>query len=193
MKIGVLSDSHGSVKWFEKALNCLRDCDVVIHLGDVLYHGPRNPLPEDYRPTKLVEIINGFSQSKLIFVRGNCDADVDLIVLKHDVSHRFRNFKVGLLQIGMIHGDQFSSKRELMDFSRKFNLRILLYGHTHRKFFEFNEGVLLFNPGSISLPKDDSKSIGILNVEDRKVEALFYIMEKDQTIPAGAYDFSVYL
>ena len=58
MKIGVLSDTHGSLFYFEKALECLSDCDVLLHAGDVLYHGPRNDLPKDYNPKGLISKIN---------------------------------------------------------------------------------------------------------------------------------------
>ena len=193
MKIGVISDTHGSTKWCRKALDYLKDCDFIVHLGDVLYHGPRNPLPEGYNPAKLVELLNKISGKKLKMVRGNCDADVDLMVLKHNLSLRFRTLKAGSLLLGLIHGDQFSSKAELLDFARKFKLNILLYGHTHKKLLEFREGVVLFNPGSLSLPKDGSKSLGVLEMEGRKARVVLYDLEKEQVILEEEYDFSPYL
>ena len=80
MKIGVMSDTHGSLTYFEKALDVLSDCDVLIHGGDILYHGPRNDIPEGYNPKGLISKIN--SLDNIIIARGNCDADVDQMVRK---------------------------------------------------------------------------------------------------------------
>ena len=193
MRIGVLSDSHGSVKWFRRAIECLENCDMVVHLGDVLYHGPRNPLPEDYNPAELAVFINKIPERKVLFVRGNCDADVDLMVLNHDLKPRFRTLQGGKLLIGLVHGDQFSSREEWLDFATKFRLNVLLLGHTHRKIVELNEGVLFFNPGSLALPKDGSKSVGLLEVEGARARALLYDLEKVQVILEREYDFSSYL
>ena len=83
MKIGVMSDTHGSLPYFEKALDLLEDCDVIFHIGDVLYHGPRNDLPEGYNPKGVIEKINNLDN--IIITRGNCDADVDQMVIKHPI------------------------------------------------------------------------------------------------------------
>ena len=83
MKIGVLSDTHGSLTYLEKALDTLSDCDILLHLGDVLYHGPRNDLPEGYNPKAVIEILNNLDN--LTIAKGNCDADVDQMVIKHQI------------------------------------------------------------------------------------------------------------
>ena len=83
MKIGVMSDTHGSLTYFEKALDVLSDCDVLIHGGDILYHGPRNDIPEGYNPKGLISKIN--SLDNIIIARGNCDADVDQMVINHPI------------------------------------------------------------------------------------------------------------
>ena len=81
MKIGVISDTHGSLDNTKKALDILKDCDTIFHLGDVLYHGPRNALPEDYNPKDLAVIFK--SMDNVIYTRGNCDSDVDQMVIEH--------------------------------------------------------------------------------------------------------------
>ena len=83
MKIGVMSDTHGSLPYLEKALDVLSDCDILLHIGDVLYHGPRNDLPEGYNPKAVIEKINNLDN--ITIVRGNCDADVDQMVIKHPI------------------------------------------------------------------------------------------------------------
>ena len=84
MKIGFLSDTHGNLKWTMEALDYLSDCDKILHLGDVLAHGPRNALTEEYNPKDLAEILK--SRKNISYIRGNCDADVDEMVMDKDIS-----------------------------------------------------------------------------------------------------------
>ncbi|MDM8129633.1 phosphodiesterase, partial [Paraclostridium benzoelyticum] len=83
MKIGVMSDTHGSLLYFEKALDALSECDIILHAGDVLYHGPRNDLPDGYNPKGVISKINELDN--ILIARGNCDADVDQMVIKHPI------------------------------------------------------------------------------------------------------------
>ena len=80
MKYLILTDIHGSSKYLDLVLNKVNDFDWLIILGDILYHGPRNDLPNEYNPKKVIEILNNLKE-KIIAVRGNCDAEVDLMVL----------------------------------------------------------------------------------------------------------------
>ena len=75
MKIGVMSDTHGSLDYFEKAIKTLSDCDVLLHGGDILYHGPRNDLPKGYNPKAVVEKLNGLEN--ILITKGNCESDVE--------------------------------------------------------------------------------------------------------------------
>ena len=97
MKIGVISDTHGSLFYFEKALECLSDCDVLLHAGDVLYHGPRNDLPKDYNPKGLIAKLN--SLDNIIIARGNCDADVDQMVINHPIQSPYVISQFGEVRI----------------------------------------------------------------------------------------------
>ena len=78
MKIGIISDTHGSITDFKKAMEYLEDADKIIHLGDVLNHGPRNPIPEGYDPAGLAELLA--EDDRFVFVKGNCDSEVDEMV-----------------------------------------------------------------------------------------------------------------
>ena len=193
MKVGILSDSHGSLKWFKKAYSVVKECDLIIHAGDILYHGPRNSLPEDYNPAELASFINGIEEEKIIFVRGNCDADVDQTVIAHDISLRFKNFKFGKLKLGLLHGDQFSGINEAIKFAEKFGLNILIFGHTHRKFLQLEKGHLLINPGSISLPKDNTKSLALLSLGDYNVKIRFVDLENEITIEEKKFSLMEYI
>ena len=83
MKYMIASDIHGSAFWCREMLKAFEreGAGRLILLGDVLYHGPRNDLPEEYAPKKVIEMLNPLAQ-KILCVRGNCDADVDQMVLK---------------------------------------------------------------------------------------------------------------
>lgn len=80
MKIGILSDTHGDIVQTKKALKILKDCDYIIHCGDVLYHGPRNDLPKNYNPRDLAAYLS--TLENIYYIRGNCDSDVDEMVIK---------------------------------------------------------------------------------------------------------------
>ena len=87
MKYLILTDIHGSSKYLDLVLNKVNDFDWLIILGDILYHGPRNDLPNEYNPKKVIEILNNLKE-KIIAVRGNCDAEVDLMVLDFLIEQR---------------------------------------------------------------------------------------------------------
>ncbi|EQH95423.1 phosphodiesterase [Clostridioides difficile] len=97
MKIGIMSDTHGSLLYFEKALNVLSDCDVLLHGGDVLYHGPRNDIPEGYNPKKFIETLNKLEN--IVIVKGNCDADVDQMVIEHPIQSPYVMSQFGEIRL----------------------------------------------------------------------------------------------
>ena len=79
MKIGIMSDTHGSLLYFEKALNVLSDCDVLLHGGDVLYHGPRNDIPEGYNPKKFIDTLNKLENIVIILNHGYIESEEEII------------------------------------------------------------------------------------------------------------------
>jgi len=149
MRLIVISDTHGSLSAWRRVEPFLKDADDVIHLGDVLYHGPRNPLPEGYNPGEMARLLK---ETSITFVRGNCDADVDLMVLgREDMPRRVLKC-LEKLRVFCLHGD--SDLEEAVQLSRVEHWHVIAYGHTHIPEIRFLEkGGCLFNPGSLSLPK----------------------------------------
>ena len=161
MKIGVMSDTHGSLTYLEKALNVLSDCDILLHNGDVLYHGPRNDLPEGYNPKAVVEKINNLKN--IVIARGNCDADVDQMVIKHPIEGPYVHKKLDNISVLMDHG-YTKSREEIMKEARNLGVDILILGHTHVKELSVDKDLIVLNPGSTSIPKDGSHSVATIEV-----------------------------
>ena len=161
MKIGVMSDTHGSLPYFEKALDLLKDCDVLFHIGDVLYHGPRNDLPEGYNPKGVIKEINNLDN--IIIVRGNCDADVDQMVIKHPIEDGYILTEVGNVTFLLNHG-YLESKEETIRQAKDKGANVLILGHTHVKELYMDEDLVVLNPGSTSIPKDGSHSVAIIEI-----------------------------
>ncbi|SHJ88864.1 phosphodiesterase [Tepidibacter formicigenes] len=167
MKIGIISDTHGSLTFFEKALNILGDCDYILHGGDILYHGPRNPLPDGYNPKELANKIN--SLNNLIFTRGNCDCDVDQMVINHPIQAPYVFTQLGSLKIFLCHGYK-KSKEDLIKIAKNYRADIFISGHTHIKELYKYEDLIVLNPGSTSLPKDEIHSVAL--IEDNSIKLI---------------------
>ena len=161
MKIGVMSDTHGSLTYFEKALDVLSDCDVLIHGGDILYHGPRNDIPEGYNPKGLISKIN--SLDNIIIARGNCDADVDQMVINHPIQSPYVMSQFGETRIVTTHG-YTDSKEDTINKAKSMGADILILGHTHVKELYLDENLVVLNPGSTSIPKDGNHSVAIIDI-----------------------------
>lgn len=161
MKIGVMSDTHGSLLYFEKALNILEECDVILHCGDVLYHGPRNDIPEGYNPKGLISKINELNN--ILIARGNCDADVDQMVINHPIQSPYVMSQFGEVRIVMNHG-YIDSKEDTIKKAKNMGADILILGHTHIKELYFDENLIVLNPGSTSIPKDGTHSVAIIDI-----------------------------
>lgn len=161
MKIGVMSDTHGSLLYFEKALNTLSECDVILHGGDVLYHGPRNDIPEGYNPKGLIKKINDVNN--ILIARGNCDADVDQMVINHPIQSPYVMSQFGEIRIVMTHG-YADSKEDTIRNAKNMGADILILGHTHVKELYCDENLVVLNPGSTSIPKDGTHSVAIIDV-----------------------------
>lgn len=154
MKWMIASDLHGSAHYCRKMLEAFEreGADRLFLLGDLLYHGPRNDLPREYAPKEVIPLLNG-KKEKLLCVRGNCDAEVDQMVLEFPVLADYAVLPVGRRLIYATHGHIYHVK----------NLPplapgdVLLYGHTHvPAWTEFGQGNLYLNPGSVSIPKENS-------------------------------------
>ncbi len=160
----VISDIHGSLSGAEALLDGLDryEPEAVLLLGDVLYHGPRNDLPEDYRPKEVIRLLNPVAEH-IYAVRGNCDAEVDQMVLDFALTADYNQLPLGRKRkIFMSHGHIYSPEH----LPKLCPGDIFLYGHTHIPRAERKDGIFLLNPGSISLPKGGHpKTYGILNEE----------------------------
>ena len=175
MKLGIISDTHGSVDDFSEAMEVLEDCEKIIHLGDVLYHGPRNGLPESYDPKTIAE---GLSKSdKFIYIKGNCDSEVDEMVIGQNLSEKERIVEIDDYRFYLVHG-HIGTEEDLIRKAIDLNADVLLYGHTHVKKLEHSGGVLVCNPGSTTFPKDAKKSLAYY--EDGKIS--LYNLESHEEI-----------
>ena len=152
MKFLIASDIHGSEFYCKKVLDAFENekADRLILLGDILYHGPRNDLPKGYAPKKVIEMLNAVSD-KLLCVRGNCDTEVDQMVLSFPVLSDTAFVYDGeeKLTLYMSHGHKYSPEN-LPPISGK---AAFLYGHTHLLGKTEVNGISCINPGSVSLPK----------------------------------------
>ncbi len=164
MRIMIASDIHGSAYWCEKLINEFKagDFDRLLLLGDLLYHGPRNELPLDYAPKRVVEMLNSVSD-KILAVRGNCDADVDQMLLDFPIMSDYCLLFDGENEIFATHGHIYNEEK-LPKFSGKLTL---LCGHTHVTADRTCGNVRYLNPGSVSIPKNGTKN-GYMILENRE-------------------------
>lgn len=153
MKLLIASDIHGSAYYCELFLKAFEreGADRILLLGDILYHGPRNDLPKDYAPKKVIEMLNPL-KDKLFCVRGNCDTEVDQMVLNFPVLADYSVIPVGERLIYATHGHNYNEAK-LPPIS---NGDILLNGHTHIPKCTEHENYIYMNPGSVSIPKENS-------------------------------------
>ena len=152
MKLFIASDIHGSMHWCGKMLDAFKkeNADKLVLLGDILYHGPRNDLPDGYDPKAVIDALNPLAD-KIICVRGNCDTEVDQMVLSFPVLTKIAVIYDGKLTIYLNHGHD----RDILENSLP-NGSVLLCGHTHVPTAKNCGSHWYLNPGSVSIPKEDS-------------------------------------
>ncbi len=149
MKFLIASDIHGSRYYMELLARRFEEerADLLVLLGDIYNHGPRNPLPEDYDPLGVAKILNALTD-RLLVVKGNCDSDVDTMISDFEfVSEAV--LVSGNKQVFLQHGDRYC-----IDNLPQNSKDAFVYGHYHTSFIERKKGVLVANPGSVSLPKN---------------------------------------
>ena len=156
MKLLIASDLHGSACYVQQLMERIQAeaPDRILLLGDLLYHGPRNDLPADYAPKKVIPLLNSLKE-KIIAVRGNCEAEVDQMVLEFPVMADYTTLE---LESGKLlfatHGHHFDPEHlPPIPAGSAF-----AFGHVHVKHMEWKDGILILNPGSVSIPKDGSHS-----------------------------------
>ena len=155
MSILVVSDTHGDVSSWSHIFEIINmeELDIIIHAGDVLYHGPRNPIKETYDPGRLSEEINKLDMP-IFIAAGNCDSEVDDMVLSPIIQSSPLFLHIAGRGIVVHHGHN-KTEDDLLNVAQKFKADIIIYGHSHiRKNFKLKD-ILFLNPGSTSLPKTE--------------------------------------
>lgn len=153
MKWFIASDIHGSAYYCKKMLKCFdkEKADKMLLLGDILYHGPRNDLPKDYNPKAVIELLNA-RKDQILCVRGNCDTEVDQMVLSFPILADYCIITDADKVVYATHGHNFN-ENNLPPLTKG---DILLHGHTHVPKCTVHENYTYINPGSVSIPKEDS-------------------------------------
>ena len=151
MKWMIASDIHGSAYYCRRLLEAYRkeQADRLLLLGDILYHGPRNDLPRDYAPKEVIAMLNPL-KNEIYAVRGNCEAEVDQMVLEFPVMADYFIFIENGKAVYATHGHIYNADH--LPPMKKGD--VLLHGHTHVLKAERREGYTLLNPGSVSIPKE---------------------------------------
>jgi len=162
MKILIVSDIHGSSYYAEKIkeIEQRENPEQIILLGDLYYHGPRNDLTQEYNPMKVAGVLNDFGE-KVKSVRGNCDAEVDEMISDFKFEDHLE-MKVNGKNVFFTHG-HFYNMENVPD--KKID--IMFYGHFHTGFIEDENGIIFANPGSISLPKNNTEHSYIIFDENK--------------------------
>ena len=162
MKVMIISDIHGSHTCLEAVLPYYKEfgCEKLLILGDELYHGPRNPLPEGYDCKAVAATLNAY-KDVIVAVRGNCDAEVDQMMLEYPCMDTMQLLDINGKKVLLTHGHIYNEDN-LPDES----FDILMSGHTHVPVLHKEGGHIFLNPGSITLPKNDTpKCFAIMDEE----------------------------
>lgn len=171
MKIGVISDTHGRIDAWQKAMEYFSGAEVILHAGDVLYHPPRLGYSEGYDIPAMAQALNE-SPTSIVIAQGNCDAQVYEELLTWPVQSPYAFVQVGELRILVNHG-HLLTRDQMIELAEKYKADIFISGHTHIPVLERTEhGVILMNPGSPSIPKyeKDGRPIGSVGlIEDDKI------------------------
>lgn len=162
MKYLVVSDIHGSGYYANKIkeINYKENPDKIILLGDLYYHGPRNPLTKEYNPMEVSKILNNM-KDKILCTKGNCDAEVDEMISEFKFEESIE-LTINEKKFFFTHGHKYN-----IDNIPK-NINVLVYGHFHTGFIKEKNGVICVNSGSISLPKENTKN-SYLIIDDKNI------------------------
>lgn len=153
MKYLFASDIHGSASAMRNLERTFYEekADILVLCGDLLYHGPRNDLPDGYNPKEVIRILNSLSD-KIISVRGNCDAEVEQMVLDFPVSCDYSLIADNGVKMYVTHGHIYNNENPLKIAKGSY----MICGHTHILGIEKNDDFIYLNPGSVSIPKENN-------------------------------------
>lgn len=167
MKIGVLSDTHGSLYFFEKAMQILQDCDQILHAGDILSHGHQK-IEGGFSPINLALTLE--SMDNILFAQGNCDSSYDRYTLSHPLHYPYLLAEESPHTIMLCHGHHLRRREDLIRQAKNLSASILIYGHTHIKELSQEGSLTVLNPGSTTLPRDGIHSVAI--IEPQKISLI---------------------
>lgn len=153
MRVGLISDTHGDASAWEKAVEFMGEVDLILHAGDVLYHGVFNPVLQSYDPGRLAELMND-AGVPVLHARGNCDSEVDQMALDAPMLSEFAVARLGGFSVLVNHGHA-REEAELARMASSGGRGLVFRGHTHVPSLNRVEGVLVVNAGSPSLPKQE--------------------------------------
>lgn len=179
LKFVVVSDIHGSLYFTEKFFDIVDNLkyEKLVLLGDLYYHGVRNPLTNNYAPLDVAKMLNK-RKEKIIAIKGNCDSEVDETVSEFPfVQHKKikANNKIFFFTHGHVYNEEVLPKE---DFD------ILMYGHYHTGFIKKKNNKIIVNPGSLSLPKENTENSFVL-VDDQNIS--LYSLESNKIIQQIKY------
>lgn len=170
MKIGIISDTHGcEMRWNLAYEKYLKDTELIIHAGDVLYHGPRNPVLADYNPAGLAERIN-HCPMPVLMVRGNCDSEVDAMVLESPVQAPYAYAILEGTRIVVTHGHTVMLDKEKDAMAAHLKADLFISGHIHTNVLEKRGKTVFLNPGSPSLSKRVDHRSTVALLEDGEIK-----------------------
>jgi len=171
MKIGVVSDTHGCLETWRKIFSqYFSDADLILHAGDILYHGPRNPIPAEYNPKELAEELNNCPVPILVAC-GNCDAEVDTLVLNFPIQSPYTYLMADGLRIVITHGHNLDDNTRL-SMAKSFKADIFITGHIHLPVLEEIDGTIFLNPGSPGMSKREDSHGTIALIENGGIDIL---------------------
>jgi len=171
MQIGIISDTHGDCSGWQKAYEEFQKLELILHAGDVLAPGPKNPILPTYNPTKLAELINT-SNVPVMISCGNCDAEVDKTLIKFIIIE-YVFLQLDNLRIIVCHGNNFPTEDERLRFAQKYKANILIFGHTHIPTLYEKEGIIFLNPGSPAVALSEEKYLSYATLEYHKTLHLY--------------------
>jgi hypothetical protein len=177
MKIGMISDTHGDKEAWQRALSVFEGVELVIHTGDILNPGPYNPIKESFDPLNLAKGLNQ-APFPLIFAKGNCDSEVDALALDYPILSPYTFIYLPTVSILAIHGHQHGTS-ELFGLAKRYRVSLIVHGHTHIPAIEKKDQFVIVNPGSPSLPKNNSlPTVAILEANTLRI----YEIESGQIV-----------
>jgi len=168
MRIGVVSDTHGGLRsWNDITKGVFSEADLVIHAGDIFYHGIKNPQPDGYDTMGLAQAINDFPHPLLI-CKGNCDSEVDQLVVDIPIQSPYLVCQFDTLKL-LVHHGHLMTEPEVERLASRWDFGVCISGHTHISRLEQKNNIIFLNPGSPSLPKGDGiPTVALIETEEGK-------------------------